>query len=104
MKFPKPQPKFAKDRDYLDWIARQSKCATCKNTGVEHDTGEYLLSPSHIKTRKNGDHGNCIPQCFACHTLYGKLGVTLFNERFKCNLEQMADAYFVRYQNENFAN
>ena len=67
---PQPKKPRGKDRAYLDWIARLSSCATCGAPGTYHEeTGEYLLTPSHLKSRGSGgpDRKNTIPQCIKCH-------------------------------------
>lgn len=58
------------DNQFLDWISRQRYCVTCGGIGVYHEEfGEYLLNPSHIRSRGAGgqDVGNVIPQCAKCH-------------------------------------
>ena len=88
-----------KDRAYLDWIARQHSCSTCGSPGVMHENGEYLLQPSHVKSRGSGggDLNNVIPQCWKCHEKFHRMGQSLFQLIFEIDLKQKAKEYYVAY-------
>ena len=98
---PVPKNKAEKNREFLDWIARQPHCATCGASGVYHEsTGEFLLDPSHIISRGagGGDIGNALPSCRDCHTKLHRIGVTLFSLLVKKDLKVLAMAYAKRWK------
>lgn len=89
-----PVKRDDRSRDFLDWISRHKYCSTCGRPGVYHDkTGEYLLHPSHIKTRGSGggDIGNVVPQCAFCHSLIHQIGVKQFQEKTGVDLNGIAE-------------
>lgn len=87
-----PRVRIQKNREFLDWIARQ--LCVCGAPGVEHGH-EWLVTPSHIRSRGAGgrDVGNVVPMCMKCHHAYGKLGKTLFEKLYKLDLRQLAKGY-----------
>lgn len=89
-----PKKKAEKCRDFLDWVCRRG-CVTCGSAGEYHDNGEWLVDPSHIKTRKAGgsDIGNCVGMCRKCHVMLHNMGVNLFQRVMKKDLMRIARDY-----------
>lgn len=97
-----PKPKRQKNRAYLDWVARQP-CCGCGSKGVYHEAvGEYLNTPSHVKSRGagGGDELNTVSHCFSCHQKLGRWGAMLFWQVTGVNLHRVARETYEKWKHE----
>jgi hypothetical protein len=101
---PVPKNLRNKNREFLDWIARQP-CCTCGSNGVEHN-GEYLVTPSHVRSRGagGGDEGNVVPHCMECHHKLGKWGPLLFRQVMRIDLHRVAKEMWEKWESLNLQN
>ena len=79
------------------------KCAVCGSPGVEHDNGQCLTTPAHIKSRGAGgpEEKNLIPLCIVCAVEQHKVGWPEFQRRKGINAKELAQTYWDRFHEDS---
>lgn len=90
------------DKSFRNWIAKRA-CLVCGLHGPEHDNGEHLVAPAHIKSRGAGgkDLGNLVPLCFPHHAIQHTVGWKEFAKRYCLIPSYWAKQYAQKWTEES---